>query len=167
MAAVCLHNHTFTRTAIHSPGQAGKETILKEKQEVESISYCLHPPSVIPLHTLSVMFYIVLGAEVRTLDIIMLLFKRATTIPRVCFRNTMKYIFLFFLPVFLLNAARQFVAAVLSRGSCLLGFFFPRRDLGPDAKSTSTTSLYPPSIPPSSPDKPPLSPQGESYHALH
>lgn len=44
-AALCLPIDTFTRTTLNGPGQVGKETILEEKQEVESVSYRLHPPN--------------------------------------------------------------------------------------------------------------------------
>jgi len=123
--------HTFARTAVHGPGQVGKETILEEKQEVESVSHRLHPhPDLLHSYTspcvLSLSTCIVLAAEVKALDILMPLFKQATTVPRACFKNTMKYIFLlfsFFQFFFVLTAAWWFVAAVLNLSQGILAVF--------------------------------------------
>ena len=64
--------------------------------------------------------------------------------------------------VFLLTAARRLVAAVLNLSQGILAVFFfffhlsfPRRDLGPDAKSTTGPTSIPPSSLHSATDKPP------------
>lgn len=70
---------------------------------MESVSHRLHPAprpphpfsTAIALYAFSLLTCIVLSAEVKALDILILLFKQAP-LPRVCFRNTIKYIFLLF-----------------------------------------------------------------------
>lgn len=92
-AALCLPIDTFTRTTLNGPGQVGKETILEEKQEVESVSYRLHPPprpprpssDAIRLYVFSLSTCIVLAAEVKALDILMLLFQTSHHIPQCLF----------------------------------------------------------------------------------
>lgn len=88
---------------IRGPSRVGKETILKEKQEVDSVSHCLPPQPDLPLpspvlHLLTDLSVacIVLAAEVKALDILMLLLKQPTTVPGACFMKTMKYTFLSF-----------------------------------------------------------------------
>lgn len=143
-----------SHAVIYSPGQVWKETILKEKQEVKSVSHRLLPQ---PLPVFSPLTCIVLlrGRSPRLLN------AAFQTSPRARFRNTMQDIF-FLSSMFLLTAAGRFEAAVLkplAPGNLLL--FFPRRDLGPNAKSTKNS--FPPSF---IPDKP-LTQGGKVPQASH
>lgn len=135
---------------------------------MESVSHRLHPPprpphpfsSAIRLYVFSLLTCIVLPAEVKALDILMLLFKQATTFPRACFRNTMKYIILLF------SFFHFFVdCSSMVCGSCaepLAGdpgcfFFSSSFSLFPDV--TLAPMLNPPPTQPLSPLHPSLQPR--------
>lgn len=173
------HIHTYSRPWSRSSWE-GNNTEGKTGSGVCFPSFTPpHPDLPIPspllyLYVFSLLACIVLAAEVKALDILMLLFKQAITSPRACFRNTMKYIFLFFsfFHFLLLTAARRFVAAVLNLSQGILAVFsFFSFSLFPDV---TLAMLNPPPAQTLSPFHPSLQPRqtpsfypGGWYQALH
>lgn len=151
----CTHSRALLKPHIHTWSRSSLEGNNTERKTGSRVCFpSFKPPTPTSpslLYAFSPLTRIVLSAEVKALDILMLLFKQATTLPRAHFRDTMKYIFL----LFLVTAARWFVAAVLEplTGNLgrlfffLLSPFFPDHDLGPDAKSTTESSTNPPPLP--------------------
>lgn len=127
----CVYSRALLEPHIHTWSRSSLEGNNTERKTGSGVCFPSFTPPLRPLHPFStaIALYafspltrIVLSAEVKALDILMLLFKQATTFPRAHFRDTMKYIFL----LFLVTAARWFVAAVIKPLAGNLGrvFFF-------------------------------------------
>lgn len=126
--------------------------------------------TVIALCAFSSLTRIVLSVEVKVvLTYLCCISNKPQHSTRVYYRSTIKYIFLsfsYFSIFFCVTGAGQFVAAVLNLSQGILPvfflflFFFPRRDLGPDAKSTTDLNSAPPLDPPLGPDSPLVFTQG-------
>lgn len=126
VGALCLPIHTVTRTVGYVPGQVGKETILKEKQEVESVSHRLLPPIPSPLLHLSMysLCWLALFCLPRSK---LLTYKccfsnKPSRSPEPVLGTQWNTHFSSFLS--LIFAARQFVAAVLNLSQGILAAFF-------------------------------------------
>lgn len=125
--------------------------------------------TVIALCAFSSLTRIVLSVEVKVvLTYLCCISNKPQHSPRVYYRSTIKYMFLSFsyFPIFFCDwcwtVCGSCAQPLTGNPACFfpLSLFFPRRDLGPDAKSTTDLNSAPPLDPPLGPDGPLVFTQG-------